>query len=271
MQKSRRGVRLSSPSALTIEEHRKRSGACKTSIPNASHGNSGFTARDQSGALIDQHITSVPVSPMCIADLDHVSSWEQDFGGRGATSVPKPRGSGSSNFLPGLLNDSNMERRLRKPKEEQDLLSLISPVKHQIKNAQNSNFALFPTAKSSSATPLVQKLFQTENHTYNVEDEITTRVPTALTRNRFEIAASTQINQINSRALPTDRSSNIPIQPWAFKIIEKYSSDDVARPGSRCTSRKSMNSSGGDFLEKSLPRATIAKVPNLSRPKYESK
>lgn len=269
MQKSRRGARLSSPAAAAIEEnHQRRSIACKTSIPNASHGNSGFTARDHSGAVIDQPISSVPISPMCIADLDHVSSWEQDFGGRGATSVPKPRGSGNSNFLPGLLNDSRMEQKLRKPKADQDLSGLISPVKKQTSNSQSSSFSLFPAAKFS-ANPQKQKLFQTENHTYNVETDITPpRISTAATRNKFENVATTPIlNHHNNPSLPTERSSNVPIQPWAFKIIEKYSSSDIARPGSRCTSRKNGNiSTGADFLETSLPKATpIAKISSVSR------
>lgn len=210
------------------------------------------TALTSSNACEDRNLISVPISPMNFESTGVTPSWglsNGDFGGRGATSIPNPRnkhnkdktlGSSNSGFLPGLLNPGNIEERIHRPivvGGESKKLNESSNYGERVKGTSNAAFESLP--RTSSAANGSSKLFVSEQASYSVE---TTVNPKHNSSGKASARSPGYSGPSTMRTdLRTDRS--VEVEPWAFKIIEKYHSDDYTRPHSRCSSRTTVHES----------------------------
>jgi len=195
----------------------------------------------------DRNLLSVP--PMNLDVGEVVPSWgfsTNDFGGRGATSVPKPRSTSNTTsntnkqgFLPGLMQNNDVEDRLNR-----SLLGTRKPIDTS-RGGPNigPNTVGDPYSradKNTNPNSATRRLFVSDQASYAIE--------TNPTVSSTHPARGEGPGKTDRRGNVTDRGRScnstektdrsVEVEPWAFKIIEKYHADDCARPHSRCSTRR---------------------------------
>ena len=262
----------------------------------------------------DKLLISMPISPMFL-DVTDVPSWNDHFGGRGATCIPGPRIKSNvslenDSFLPGLLNPGSVEDKLRKPlfsrDNQQSQRTSRLPVNNELRLQQHSQQAssnpkttesaslpspsvtstgfLSPASSSMSLSPIKsynkQQNSNTTNDPISLPNDNNSRQIKSTARSKT--AQDTAINGLHhgitspTKALPQDKmgsfSKSSPdsnnnnnnnnnmtsddssehsylrgpkVEAWAYKVIEKFHTEEYARPVSRCSSRFSKHQAAG--------------------------
>lgn len=189
----------------------------------------------------------IPISPMFTQRTENSApNWSSDFFGRGATAVPSSRHQkiirAAENPLPGLLNSTAMEERLRKAsKNKRPITTTRVPTSSSMDISRETrsceeNAALTPPSSSRNS--------------YNLSVSPIIDPPSVLQKGIVPQSARLDSSYLNkSRSRSTSRAKPLHIatrpstsqvsevEPWAFKLISKYNSDPSQRPLSRCTSR----------------------------------
>ena len=213
----------------------------KNNVKNSDLGDGGISIRD------------VNVSPMFL-DVSDVPSWNT-FGGRGATSVPGLRpvnsssldvGSSNTNFLPGLLNSRRVESKLHGSVFNKEARSTTNqpdretdPFMTRRNNmpqtlSKNASLNLKLSAMRSSPKPDTPKgkmeSIPAASYIQEKLDGIKLQ-PTHTGRPSSK-------GENGSYLEPTSLLEGQRVEPWAYKIIEKYHGEGSVRPLSRCSNRR---------------------------------
>jgi hypothetical protein len=215
-----------------------------------------------------------PVSPLGF-DLDEVPCWNSNVSipsdNLHSSTSHQQRDSNKPSFLPGLLNSKRLEKNIRMSgtgdnNSNPATSRLQHPVTHQknpnsqpvrdigdIKNipAFGGNGSLPQHGRGGNTHDGKRGLFQSGQKTYQVEGapgmhggqdnyarSISTAAPALASASRY--GGSSSRNHDGDRG---DRnrqdgadSGELPVEPWAYRIIEKYNSSG-SRPVSRTSSR----------------------------------
>mmetsp|Transcript_16348 Transcript_16348/g.24646 ORF Transcript_16348/g.24646 Transcript_16348/m.24646 type:complete len:301 (+) Transcript_16348:193-1095(+) len=153
-------------------------------------------------------LVSIPISPM-FTEATPGPNWDTEFFGRGATSIPSSRTTTSVNTLPGLKKDNISQPR--------QIFSRGNKTQAQCQphTARNSGNLYRDVSPSPNSVANSVASAEHDSSQYGSSSR-----PTGLTTKR-----------------PDTGSSEVEIEPWAYKIISKYQGASCQRPLSRCTTR----------------------------------
>lgn len=215
-------------------------------------------------------IMRAPVSPLGF-DLDEVPCWSSSASipadNLQSSTSHQQRGDMNKqhSFLPGLLNSKHLENNIRlsgtrsNANSNPNTARLKYPVSHQKKPHGQPvhgigeikdipSYSGFPQHNKSGLGQGQKSIFQSGQKSYQIEDNrrlsnyernISTAAPALASSSRFggNNTREHQQRQLHDQEREGMNSQGeLPVEPWAFRIIEKYSGTG-SRPVSRTSSR----------------------------------